>query len=114
MANEKQMPPIAVEQREWELLASILRTHLPDCRVWAFGSRATRRHVRRFSDLDLAVEGREITLREVAMLDEVFDESTLPFKVDLTELAALAPEFRRRIEGEKVLLQEPSSPEKAA
>jgi type I restriction enzyme S subunit len=98
------MPPIAVEPQQWEELAAILRTHLPNRRVWAFGSRATGRRVRRFSDLDLAVGGEELTLREAALLDEALDESRLPFKVDVVQWATLAPEFRKRIEPEMVLV----------
>ena len=99
------VPPIALEPREWEEVSAILRTHLPDVRVWAFGSRATGRRVRRFSDLDLVVEGEELTLTQAALLREAFDESRLPFKVDVAELGSLTPEFRSRIEGDLVLLQ---------
>jgi len=107
MAREAQipvMPPIMIEPREWELLAAILRTHLAGRRVWAFGSRATGRRVKRFSDLDLAVEGEPLPLGLAARLDEALDEAPLPFKVDVTELSALTPEFRKRIEGEMVLV----------
>ncbi len=99
------MPPIVIEPHQWEELAAILRAHLPGRRVWAFGSRATGRRVKRFSDLDLAVEG-ELTLREAALLEEALDESRLPFKVDIAELSSLTPDFRARIEPEMVLLQE--------
>jgi predicted nucleotidyltransferase len=104
MATKAQTtPPIAIEPREWELVAAILRAHLAGRNVWAYGSRATGLRVKRFSDLDLAVEA--LMLGEAARLDEAFDESPLPFKVDLTELATLTPEFRKRIEPEMVLLQ---------
>jgi type I restriction enzyme S subunit len=107
-------PPIAVEPHEWELLAEILRAYLPGCRIWAFGSRATGRRVKRFSDLDLAIDGGPLPLKEAALLDEALDESRLPFKVDVVELAVLTPEFRARIEPEWVLVQEAGTPEKAA
>lgn len=97
--------PIAVEPHEWEELAGILRTHVPDRRVWAFGSRATGLRLKRFSDLDLAIEGTALSLREAALLDEALDESRLPFKVDVVSLASLAPEFRARIEPDLVLIQ---------
>jgi predicted nucleotidyltransferase len=107
MATDPQAPPmprIAIEPNQWQELSAILRSHLPGRRVWAFGSRATRRRVKRFSDLDLAVEGTKLTMREAALLDEAFDESRLPFKVDVVQLATLTPEFRKRIEPEMVLL----------
>jgi predicted nucleotidyltransferase len=99
------MPPIAIEPSEWVSLAAILSEHLSGRRVWAFGSRATGRLVKRYSDLDLAIEGKELTLREAALLEEALDESRLPFKVDVVQLATLTPEFRKRIEPEMVLVQ---------
>lgn len=99
------MPPIVIQPHEWEELSTILRKHLPGCKVLAFGSRATGRRVKRFSDLDLAIEGKEMTLKEAALLEEALDESRLPFKVDVVELSRLAPEFRAHIEPDLVLLQ---------
>lgn len=103
------MPPIAVEPRQWQELSAILRTHVPGRKVWAFGSRATGQRVKRFSDLDLAIDGPEMSLRDSAMLEEALDESRLPFKVDVVEFASLTPEFRARIEPELVLLLEPEN-----
>ena len=60
--------------------------------------------MKRFSDLDLAVEGEVLPLGELALLDEALDESRLPFKVDIAELATLTPEFRKRIQPEMVLV----------
>lgn len=102
--NVPLVPRIAIEPREWEELVGILRTHLPNRRVWAFGSRATGR-ARRFSDLDLAVEGESLPFGALAKLRDALDESGLPFKVDIVELASLTPEFSARIEPEFVLLQ---------
>lgn len=106
-AKTRAVPPIVIEPQEWEELAKILEDHLPGRRVWAFGSRATGRRVRRFSDLDLAVDGTELPLSQSGMLREALDESRLPFKVDIVALATVTPEFRTRIEPEMVLVQDP-------
>jgi predicted nucleotidyltransferase len=106
-AKTTAMPAIVIQPHEWEELSAILQKKLPGRKVWAFGSRATGRRVKRFSDLDLAIEGKEMTLREAAMLDEALDESRLPFKVDVVELDRLAPAFRAAIEPDLVLLLEP-------
>ena len=98
-------PPILIEPHEWAELSSILSARLPGRRVWAFGSRATGRLVKRFSDLDLLIEGESLSLREAALLDEDLDESRLPFKVDVVDLSAITPDFRARIEPEMVLVQ---------
>lgn len=98
-------PLIVIEPQHWEELSSILKAHVPSRRVWVFGSRATGRRVRRFSDLDIAVEGEELPFDEMATLREALDESRLPFKVDVVQLAMVTPEFQARIEPELVLVQ---------
>jgi len=100
-----QKPPILIEPQQWEELSSILRAHLPGRRVWAFGSRATGQRVKRHSDLDLLIDGDSLSFKEGAFLDEALDESRLPFKVDVVQIASLTPEFRARIEPELVLVQ---------
>jgi type I restriction enzyme S subunit len=99
------LPPIEVETHEWEELCALLQRYMPGRTIWAFGSRATGRRMRRFSDLDIAVGGEELALDEMAMLREALDESRLPFKVDVVQMAALTPEFRARIEPSLVLVQ---------
>ena len=104
-ATASEIPPIVIEPRHWEELISILKAHLSGRRVWAFGSRATGIRVKRYSDLDLLVEGGSLSFREAALLDEALDESRLPFKVDVVQGAALTPEFRARIEPSLILIQ---------
>ncbi|MFP5207155.1 MAG: nucleotidyltransferase family protein [Acidobacteriota bacterium] len=107
MATEtkpRPLPPIAIKPHQWEELSHLLQTHLPGRSVWAFGSRATGKRVRRFSDLDLAVGGEELPLELLDTLREALDESRLPFKVDIVDLATITPEFRARIEPEMVLV----------
>jgi predicted nucleotidyltransferase len=113
-ADTPPLPRIVIEPHEWEELSAILQKYAPGRTVWVFGSRATGRRVRRFSDLDIAVGGGELPLDELAMLRDALDESRLPFKVDIADLATLTPGFRAQIEPEMVLVQEPAPPGKVA
>jgi predicted nucleotidyltransferase len=81
---------------ELEIVQRILRGCIPERRVWAFGSRATGVRLKRFSDLDLVVEGK-LSLPERARLADEFDESPLPFKVDIVELGEADETFANRI-----------------
>jgi predicted nucleotidyltransferase len=99
-------PAILIEPHQWAELSSILSARLSGRRVWAFGSRATGRRVKRFSDLDLLIEGESLSFREAALLERELDESRLPFKVDIVDSSSITPEFRARIEPEMVLVQE--------
>jgi predicted nucleotidyltransferase len=92
-------------EHELEQVRAILQKYIPGRKVWAFGSRATGgRMLKRFSDLDLAVEGK-LTSLESAELEEAFDESPLPIKVDVVELGLVSAEFRERIEKDFVVVQ---------
>jgi predicted nucleotidyltransferase len=98
-------PPVAMEPHEWAIVTDILREFAAGRTVWAYGSRATGRRVKRYSDLDLAVGGPPFATGEEAKLDEAFDESRLPFKVEFQRLVAMSEEFRNRIEKDLLVLQ---------
>ena len=95
---------LSISEREWGIVAEILAAHLAGKRVWAFGSRATGKRVKQYSDLDLAVEGR-LSGAERAALNEAFDEALLNFKVDVVELALIDEDFRKRIKKDFLGLQ---------
>jgi len=78
-----------------EVVASVIAAHLPaGATVLVFGSRAVGR-VRRASDLDLAIDaGRPLRLDEEAALAVAFEDSALPFTVDVVDLHAVSERFR--------------------
>ena len=89
---------------ELEVVQRIVDTHVPDLDVWVFGPRAGGRR-KPWSDLDLAiVSSSRIAHALMTAIEWDFEESDLPFKVDVTDLAAVSPEFRSRIEASHVLL----------
>ncbi|MGA2044785.1 MAG: nucleotidyltransferase domain-containing protein [Roseiarcus sp.] len=76
----------------------------PTARAFVFGSRATGR-ARRTSDLDLAIDlGRSLTRRESLDLAEGFDESDIPYRVDIVDLHAASDGFKAIVERDKVAL----------
>jgi len=95
---------LQISDREWLLVTEILDRYLAGRTVWAFGSRATGRHLKRFSDLDLAVAGR-LTWSERAALSEAFDEALISFRVDVVEREMVDADFWERIEKDFVVMQ---------
>jgi len=86
------------------LVRHVLRSNLPPgaC-TWVFGSRA-KWAAKDSSDLDLAVDaGRALTLSERSQLAEAFDESTLPWKVDVVDIHSISSKFREIIRRDGVL-----------
>ena len=95
---------ITPEQRQTVL--ALLQRHLPGTDAWVYGSRA-KWTSRPQSDLDLVVFATPDQRRQVGDLREAFEESNLPFRVDLFVWDEVPEVFRRRIEAEHVVLVDP-------
>lgn len=105
-----EIPPIDVGPEHWELVRAILGRHVPQCEVWAFGSRVTGL-AKPFSDLDLVVVTQEpLPLDLSAAMAEDFSESDLPWKVDVVDWARSSDAFRRIIERNRVVVQKATPP----
>ena len=99
------MIELSAAQRDTVL--TILTAHVPGCEVRAFGSRVTGR-VKPYSDLDLAVVGAaRLDLDVFRRLREAFEESELPFRVDVLDWHGVSAEFRHIIEQRFEVLQAP-------
>lgn len=99
-------PLIDIRPDHWEIVRGILKKHVPQYTVWAFGSRATWK-AKEFSDLDLAIiTDQPLPLSISASLSEDFSESDLPYKVDVVDWATTSESFRKIIERDKVEVQE--------
>ncbi|MCW5933895.1 MAG: restriction endonuclease subunit S [Fimbriimonadia bacterium] len=91
------MPHIDLKPSEWQLLQKLFQRYLPGIRVWAYGSRVKWR-ARPNSDLDLVVFAMHEHRQAVSDLRDAFEESDLPFEVDLHVWDDVPLEFRRQIE----------------
>ncbi|MCS1412282.1 MAG: hypothetical protein M2R45_05488 [Verrucomicrobia subdivision 3 bacterium] len=92
-----------------QMLEALLREHLPDVEVWAYGSRVNGRS-HDGSDLDLVLRGpglTEIPLGQLTDFEEAVRESNIPFLVEARDWARLPERFHQEIErGYVVLAQE--------
>jgi type I restriction enzyme S subunit len=86
-------------------ITRLLKTHLPDTEVWAYGSRV-KFTARPSSDLDMVAFATPEQKQAVYDLKEAFEESDLPFRVDLFIWDEVPEQFHRNIEAERVVLQE--------
>lgn len=103
---------IRLTETEMTEVCSILRRFLPsDVNVFVFGSRAHGR-LKPWSDLDLSLESNEpLSWSILADLAEAFDESRLPWKVDLLDRASVSPEFGKIVDAKKLPLDWASPPD---
>ena len=98
--------PVDIRADHLEIVQDILCTHLPaGFEVWVFGSRATWT-TKDSSDLDLAVAGpSKLDYRVMSDLEIAFEESDLPYTVDVVDLNSVSPEFRGIMEDHMVPLR---------
>lgn len=88
--------PLHISPAWTDIVLGILRQHLPDRRVLAFGSRATGNRLKPHSDLDLCVMGpTPVPPHLFDTLRDAFSSSDLPIRVDIIDWAT-APAFLRK------------------
>ncbi|MDR2991555.1 MAG: restriction endonuclease subunit S [Burkholderiaceae bacterium] len=106
MGTSVPTPLIDIRPDHWQIVRGILRKHVPQYEVWAFGSRA-KWTAKEYSDLDLAViTSQPLPLNVSAALADDFSESDLPWKVDVVDWATTSEAFRKIIERDRVVVQE--------
>lgn len=89
-----------------QILLDILGAYFRDTpvSVYVFGSRAGT-SPRVDSDLDLLLDARdEVPLSTIAQLKEAFEDSDLPFRVDVVLRMDVSPEFYQKIQEDLILL----------
>ena len=98
------MTPIDARPADLDTVRRILREHVPDLEVHAFGSRVNW-NARETSDLDVALmTDKPLTVAQMADLRAAFTAAALPFRVDVVDWASTSEAFREVIDAEYVVL----------
>ncbi len=86
-----------------EAVKKIFLRHLPHAKVWAFGSRVSGSAVET-SDLDLVIVADEKTnFKALSLLQVDFEESDIPFKVDVLDWQRLSADFQKVIKNQYIV-----------
>ncbi len=96
-------PSIDITPEQRKTILALLGTHLPNTAAWVYGSRANWTS-RPSSDIDLVVFATPQQLGQVRNLREAFEESSLPFRVDLFVWNEVPESFRDSIKENHVVL----------
>ncbi len=78
-------------------LKYIALSNLPNdaFKIFIFGSRAIGNN-RQFSDIDLGIDGpRALSPQEFMTLKSAFDESDIPYRVDLVDFKKVSDKFKQ-------------------
>lgn len=92
-----------MDATQGQIVQTILKKHLSsDTEVLVFGSRATMT-AKPYSDLDLALRNSKNGIKSelIAKLEYDFEESTLPWKVDIINFDDVNDNFKKIIERDK-------------
>ncbi|HIJ85163.1 MAG: restriction endonuclease S subunit [Magnetococcales bacterium] len=97
-------PPIDIRPDHLQIVQNILKKHVPEYEVWAFGSRV-KWTAKQYSDLDLCViSDKPLNFGLMGDLKDDFSKSDLPWKVDVVDWATTSASFRKIIEKSKVVV----------
>ena len=102
-----------LQPKHRKVLEALLREHLPDVEVWAYGSRVSGKS-HDGSDLDLVLRGpglNEIPIGQLGDFEEAVRESSIPFLVEARDWARLPERFHGEVERDyKVLIEKKDLP----
>lgn len=75
-----------------------------ECRVFVFGSQASDQ-AKKFSDIDIGLKSSKvIPLWKLAAIEEAFEESDLPYKVDVVDFNLVSGKFKQVAEKNLIYL----------
>lgn len=95
---------VALTPEQKALVSEIIHRALPAAQVLVFGSRATGK-ARPYSDLDLLfLQPPRLAWNIRCELEDAFESSALPFRVDLVDVETVSPQMLKRIRSETVAL----------
>ena len=89
---------ICVSSDEFKIIINILKVYIKKGKVYAFGSRYKNNN-RKFSDLDIAIDiGKKLSFEFLTALKEAFEESDLPYRVDIIDYNNISDKFKKIVD----------------
>lgn len=95
---------IDVTEQQFERIEALIKQYIPNMPVWFYGSRVAHT-ARPNSDLDMVVFAEPNQRADVSELKEAFEESDLPFRIDLFIWDEIPESFHANIKKQHVVVQ---------
>ena len=90
-----------IDEQHTNIIISIIKSlpELNDCSVYLFGSRVNGKSIK-FSDVDIALDchGKPVTDTIKPRLTIQFENSILPYPVDIIDINSVSPVFKAKVE----------------
>ncbi|MCM1265624.1 MAG: nucleotidyltransferase domain-containing protein [Candidatus Gastranaerophilales bacterium] len=87
---------INLEEKYINFVKEIVAKHLQDCEVYIFGSRV-KNTAKKYSDIDIALKCKNLTPENLLKIQAEFENSTLPYEVDVIDLNSVSETFKKHI-----------------
>lgn len=88
---------IDLEEKYIDFIKNTISSMIHNYKLYVFGSRAKNR-ARKYSDIDLAIDSQELTPQIKTKLEFTFENSTLPYEVDIINLNDIDNKFKDLIQ----------------
>lgn len=88
---------IDLEERYIDFIKNTISSMIHNYKLYIFGSRAKNR-AKKYSDIDLAIDSQELTPQIKTKLEFTFENSTLPYEVDIINLNDIDNKFKDLIQ----------------
>lgn len=86
-----------VDEKYKNKLIEIIEKHIPECKIFLFGSRAQQNYTEA-SDVDIAIDaGVELKSSLIGKIREEVEESTIPYFVDVVDVNNVSDKMREQI-----------------
>ena len=95
---------IDIQDKHLAIIQQILQAYIPNIPVWVFGSRI-KGTAKPYSDLDIVIVGQQkIPQNTYYQIQDAFEESELPYRVDVLDWHRISDEFRALIQQKYFIL----------
>lgn len=90
---------IDLESEYIEFIKKVVSSFLRDYKLYIFGSRAKNK-ARKYSDIDIAIDSEELDGEIKSRLEFEFENSTIPYEVDIVDLKNISESFKNLIKND--------------
>ncbi len=94
---------IDLEQKYIDFIKQSVSSCLKNYKLYIFGSRAKNK-ARQYSDIDIAIDSSELTGAIKTKLAFIFENSTIPYEVDIVDLNNISDTFKNIIKQDLIEL----------
>ncbi len=94
-----------LEEKHIKYIISVLDENIENGVYYIFGSRA-KGDFKKYSDIDIAldIDGKKLDSHILSKISAIFEDSTLPYEVDLIDLNSISESFANLIKDSLVKL----------